>query len=217
MYPIGPHFKTTHFEDQTSSGAGQTPILPIFEPIGPDGQKGPSTRSNEPQSRIILWMFVKTLAMELVGLDGQNGPFSRSNEPRAEFTIFFGDPKLRCHFWWNFSWTFVNTLVMETIGLDGQNIPFSRSNEPRYLKLWSQLALMAKTAHFYGQMISGAVMEPVGPDGQNDLFSKSNEPWSREAPHFINFCVLYNSLSFLLIQNSDVIFDKFFHGTSVRT
>ncbi|KAG5582371.1 hypothetical protein H5410_052998 [Solanum commersonii] len=49
------------------------------DPVGPNSQKGPSTSSNEPQSRT----FVKTLAMEPVGPDGENRPFSRSNEPQS--------------------------------------------------------------------------------------------------------------------------------------
>ncbi|KAG5600571.1 hypothetical protein H5410_031941 [Solanum commersonii] len=67
-----------------------------MEPVGPDGQSDPFSRSNKPRSspwifvgaefryhlfQEFTWTFVKTLAMAVVGHHGQNGPFSRSNEP----------------------------------------------------------------------------------------------------------------------------------------
>ncbi|KAG5582380.1 hypothetical protein H5410_053007 [Solanum commersonii] len=95
----------------------------VVEPFSPDGQKGPFTRSKEPWSRSQLALTAKT------------GHFQGQTRLRAEFTIFYGDSKFRCHFWEKISWTFFMTLVMETIGHDGRNDPFSRSNESQSSKL----------------------------------------------------------------------------------
>ncbi|KAG5600570.1 hypothetical protein H5410_031940 [Solanum commersonii] len=61
----------------------------VIDPVSPDGQNSPFSRSNEPRSRIPThffkknsWTSVETIVVELVGPDSQNSPFSRSNEPR---------------------------------------------------------------------------------------------------------------------------------------
>ncbi|KAG5582367.1 hypothetical protein H5410_052994 [Solanum commersonii] len=121
--------KKAYFQGQTSLGAVHgflvirnfDIILPIFfrtsvktldmEAIGPNGQNGPLSRSNEPQSSLLsfcmnftiflviqnfnviffkkkLWTFIKTLAIEPVGADRQNDPFSRWNDPQSSLLSF---------------------------------------------------------------------------------------------------------------------------------
>ncbi|KAG5582360.1 hypothetical protein H5410_052987 [Solanum commersonii] len=118
--------------------------------------------------------------MESVYFDAKNNQFSMSNDPRSTLTPYFIDFR-------NFDIIFAK-------------IFHGRSLRPL---LMTQLALMAKTAHFKGQTNSRAskppilsifvcysspslltfvnilAMELVGTDGQNGPFSKSNEPRSR--------------------------------------
>ncbi|KAG5578657.1 hypothetical protein H5410_058791 [Solanum commersonii] len=67
--------KRTHFQGQTNPGARTSIKTLAMEPVGPHGQNGPFSKSNEPGAE-----FVKTLTMEPVGPHGQNILFSRSNE-----------------------------------------------------------------------------------------------------------------------------------------
>ncbi|KAG5578673.1 hypothetical protein H5410_049300, partial [Solanum commersonii] len=146
--------KTAHSQCQRILGAAKPPILLIFvtlrmETVGPHGQNGPFSRSNNPQSsqwnfrdpeyrphfgQNFTWTFVNAFSIEPVVSDSQNGPFSRLNHPRSSI------------------------LPGRTLGT--------------YLR--SQLALTAKASHFQGQTIPGA----VGPHGQNDPFLKSSDPRS---------------------------------------
>ncbi|KAG5582361.1 hypothetical protein H5410_052988 [Solanum commersonii] len=101
-----------------------------MDPVGPDGQNGSFSRSNELQRRKTpffadLHTSIKILAMEPVDIDGQNGLFSRLSEPRSSY------PKFQRHFCQKFSWTSVKALVMEPVYSDGKNDSFSRSNDPR--------------------------------------------------------------------------------------
>ncbi|KAG5569108.1 hypothetical protein H5410_058874 [Solanum commersonii] len=200
MEPVGPNdqnssflrsndlgaVKTSHFQGETIPGA-------VHEFFG-----NPEFRYHI--CKIFTWMSIKTLPVEPVG-------------PHENITR-----------------TFVKTLPMEPDVPNGQNDPFSRSNDHRCKKspnfayfrnfdlifaknlpgrllrryLWSQLALMAKTAHFQGQMnseqftiffgdpefrpyfcktftwtsVKTLSMELVGPHGQNGPFSRSNKPRS---------------------------------------
>ncbi|KAG5582387.1 hypothetical protein H5410_053014 [Solanum commersonii] len=59
-------------------------------------------------------------------------------------------------------------------------------------------------------------MQPVGPDSQNDPFSRSNNPGAGKPP-ILPIFVCYNSPSFLVIWNSDVILVENFSCTSVKT
>ncbi|KAG5568921.1 hypothetical protein H5410_064084 [Solanum commersonii] len=80
--------KTTQYKDQTiPEQFTWTSIkrLPL-ETVGPHGQNGPFSRSNDPRSS---WTSVKTLPMEPVGCHGQNGPFSKSNDPRRRISTSF--------------------------------------------------------------------------------------------------------------------------------
>ncbi|KAG5591236.1 hypothetical protein H5410_041750 [Solanum commersonii] len=70
-----------------------------MELVGPEGQTGAFSSSNEPQSRIFgfdisaffcrnfSWTPVKTLVMEPVGPEGQTGAFSSSNEPQSRVSF----------------------------------------------------------------------------------------------------------------------------------
>ncbi|KAG5628344.1 hypothetical protein H5410_000061 [Solanum commersonii] len=125
--------------------------LPM-ELVGPHGQNGPFSRSNNPRicgffgdtkfrpyfCQNVTWMYVKTLTIELVGPHGQNGPFSRI------LTSFLPKFYLDIH----------KTVPMEPVDPHKQNNPFSRSNDTRSRPyLWSQLALTSEMAHFHGQTI----------------------------------------------------------------
>ncbi|KAG5582384.1 hypothetical protein H5410_053011 [Solanum commersonii] len=68
-----------------------------MEPVDPNGQNVPFSRSNDPRSNSPSFLVIcnsnvifaknfhgrpfKTLVMEAVGPDGKNVPFSRSNDP----------------------------------------------------------------------------------------------------------------------------------------
>ncbi|KAG5569105.1 hypothetical protein H5410_058871 [Solanum commersonii] len=219
-----PKFRSHFFQNFTWTSVKTLPM----EPVGPHGQNDPFLRSNNPQSRQtpilpifmgykfqphfcqnVTYTFVNTLPMEPVGPHGQNIPFLRSKIPGAVYG-FFGNLELRSYFCQNFTWRSVKTLPMEPFDPHDQTGPFSGSNEPRSRRplrpyLWSQLALMDKTAHFQGQTISEAVngifgdpdfqsnfcqnitcksvktlfIEPVGTYGQNGPFSWSNDPQSK--------------------------------------
>ncbi|KAG5608026.1 hypothetical protein H5410_019307 [Solanum commersonii] len=86
------------------------------------------------------------------------------NPPFCQFSCaivhgLFGDLEFRPYFCLNFMWTYVKTLAMQPVEPYGQNIPFLRSNKTSEQQ-WIQLALMAKTSHFQGQMCPGAGKPP---------------------------------------------------------
>ncbi|KAG5582359.1 hypothetical protein H5410_052986 [Solanum commersonii] len=84
---------------------------------------------------------------------------------------------------------------MEPVGPDDQNGPFSSSNEPQSSWPWRQKRPTLKVKRSPEQTLG---MEPVDPDGQLAHFQGQNEPRS---------C----SPSFLVIQNSNVLFAEIFH------
>ncbi|KAG5582350.1 hypothetical protein H5410_052977 [Solanum commersonii] len=146
---------------------------------------------------------IKILVMEPVGPDGQNNLFSRSNEHQSSPCIF-GVLEFWRHFCQKISWTSIKTFVIEPVGPHDQNIPFSRSYDPRsristsflpkfFMDLWSQLALTAKTTHFQGQT-----------------------SLEEGKPLILPVFVCYSSPSFLVIQNFDIIFAKFFLGRPLK-
>ncbi|KAG5600586.1 hypothetical protein H5410_031956 [Solanum commersonii] len=138
-------------------------ITLAMEPVGPDRQNGPFSRSNDPLSRPYLG---SELAMT-----AKPSQFQGQMSLRAEFL---------CHFCQIFSWTSMKTLATEPVGHDSQNGPFSRTNKPQRHPLrpyiWSQLVTTAKTTHFHSQTSPTVAMELVGHHGQNDPFCRSNEP-----------------------------------------
>ncbi|KAG5608032.1 hypothetical protein H5410_019313 [Solanum commersonii] len=90
-----------------------------------------------------------------------------------------------------FLWTSIKFLPMEPVGLHDRNVLILKvKRSPKQ----SQLSLTAKTAHFQSQMSPGASKPPILP---------------------IFMC--YDSLSFLVIWNSDLIFAKKILWTSVKT
>ncbi|KAG5603467.1 hypothetical protein H5410_024959 [Solanum commersonii] len=126
--------------------------LPM-EPVGFQGQNDPFSRSNYPRSswpshpkRLIFKVKnapEQTLPIEPVSPHGQNGPFSRSNDPRGKPPIL---PIFMCY------------KSMDFLVIQNSDLIFAKILPGRLLTpyLWSQLAHMAKTAHFQGQTIPEA-------------------------------------------------------------
>ncbi|KAG5613700.1 hypothetical protein H5410_013524 [Solanum commersonii] len=212
--------KTTHFHGQTIPGADLTygakcssrpkwPIIKVkgspehtsvktlpMDPVGPHGQNGPFSRSNDPEFwKNFTWTSVKTLTMETVGPHRQNGPFSRLNNPRSRIPTYFLQK-------------FYMDLTYEASWPSRPKQPIFKSNDPRigidlfFAKIlhgrplrnypWSQLALTAKMAHFQGQMIPEKASWPSWP--KQPFFKVKRSP--------------ERSMDFLVIQNFDLIFAK---------
>ncbi|KAG5611833.1 hypothetical protein H5410_023114 [Solanum commersonii] len=137
-------------------------------------------------------IFAKILHGRLLRLRYESSWPSRPKYPivkvkRSQFTIFFGDPEFRPHFFKTFTWTFVKTLTMKPVSPQGQNGPFSRSNEPRCSygsnwPSWSKRPIFKVKRALEKTFVKTLAMEPVGPHGQNDPFLRSNELWSRWPP-----------------------------------
>ncbi|KAG5588772.1 hypothetical protein H5410_049206 [Solanum commersonii] len=169
--------KTSHFCQNFTWTSVNTLVM---EPVGPNGQNVPFSRSNDPRSRS-----VKTLAMEPVGPHGQNDSFSRRNEPRRSWltwpkrSIFkvkrtpkktlvmepIGRQAKRSHFCQNFTWMAVKTLVMEPVGPNGQSPIFKVKQSPNQT----------------------LAMDLVVPHSHNSPFSRSNDPRSKETPYLTFF------------------------------
>ncbi|KAG5591694.1 hypothetical protein H5410_042208 [Solanum commersonii] len=130
--------ESIHFQGQRSPRTSIKTI--VIKSVGPNGQTGPFSRSNEPQSRqtsllpifcmlytmdfCFSWTFVKTLAIK------------RVNPTFANFCVLYSpwifcNLKFQCDFCQNVSWTSVKTLAIELVGPEEQIGPFSRSNNPR--------------------------------------------------------------------------------------
>ncbi|KAG5570387.1 hypothetical protein H5410_060153 [Solanum commersonii] len=162
-----------------------------MEPVGPNGQNGSFSKSNEPRS---CSSSLLTLAMELFGPDSQNGLFSMSKALKACKPPYFTDFHL--------------ALTVKMVHFQSQTIP--EADKPLILPifvcynllsflvirnsyLWSHLALTAKMAHFQGQTSLG-----------------------KGKSHMLVIFMCYSSLSFLMIQNFNVIFAKKFHVPPLR-
>ncbi|KAG5569107.1 hypothetical protein H5410_058873 [Solanum commersonii] len=179
--------------------------LPM-ELVGPHGQNGPFSRSNDPRG--------ETLPMEPVGPHGQNGPFSRSNDPRS---------RIRPHFCQNFTgrplrpylWSQL-ALTAKTTHFKGQMIPEARWPKAHFqgkailgiLPIFNSDLIFAKILlgrplrpylrsavefrphfcqNFTWTSVKTLPMELVGPHGQNDPFSRSKipgSPWIFGDPEF---------------------------------
>ncbi|KAG5569180.1 hypothetical protein H5410_058946 [Solanum commersonii] len=192
-----------------------------MEPVGPDGQIGPFSRSNDPQSS--PWMFwLSGFSMSFLPKNfidvcqdlSYGASWSRwVNRPifkvkRAPERVnpkfyrfsdvivhgYFGDVDFRCHVCQKISWMSVKTLDMESVGSDGITGPYSRSNEPR-------------SGHFLPKFF----MEIR----QNLMYGTG---WSRRvnSPIFKVKRALKRSMDFVVIQIFGVIFAEIFYGRPSR-
>ncbi|KAG5576376.1 hypothetical protein H5410_056510 [Solanum commersonii] len=87
-----------------------------MEPVGPDGQIGPFSRSNEPRCGLNTH-FADFRTGKPTHFHGQMIP-GASKPP--DLPIFV-----------NILWTSFKTLAMELVGPNEKNDPFSMSNKPR--------------------------------------------------------------------------------------
>ncbi|KAG5569109.1 hypothetical protein H5410_058875 [Solanum commersonii] len=177
----------------------------------------------------------KTFHMEPVVPHGHNVLFSRSYDLQSKF---------RSNFCQNFIWTTVKTLSVESIGphrqkglfsrsndpQSSQNDPFSRSNDPWSRETPSLCRFSCAIVHgffsdlefrshicesFTWMSVKALPMERVGPHSQNGPFSRSNDPRVGKPP-LLSIFMCYSSPSFLVIQNSDLIFAKIIPGRPIR-
>ncbi|KAG5574357.1 hypothetical protein H5410_054491 [Solanum commersonii] len=157
-----------------------------MEPVGPHRPKRPIFNVKRSPKQ--------TLPMEPVGPQGQNVPFSRSNDLKNRDS-WPSRPKRPIF------------KSMKFLVIRNSNLIFAKILPGRPLRpyLWSQLALTAKTAHFQGQMIPGA-----------DLTYGASWPSRPKWPIFKVKRSLEQSIEFLVIQNSNLIFAKILHGRPLR-
>ncbi|KAG5582358.1 hypothetical protein H5410_052985 [Solanum commersonii] len=98
------------------------------------------------------------------------------------------------------------TLAMERVGLTVKTAQLQGQTSPRAdLSYGACCPCRLKQTIFKVKRSLEQILaiDPVGTNGQNGLFSRSNEPRS-------------SSPSFLVIQNSEVIFAEIFHRRSLR-
>ncbi|KAG5576388.1 hypothetical protein H5410_056522 [Solanum commersonii] len=165
-----------------------------MKPIGPDGQTGPFSKSNEPRSGFPtsfwqknLWTSIKTLVMELVGPDKETCLFSWSNDTRIHGN--FGDPDFRLHFCQNILGKSVRTLFMESsmdiLMIQISDVIFAKKIYGRSsrLYLWSRLVPIGQPAHFQGQTIPRAAHGSLGDPNFRPYFCQKKSwmsvDWSR--------------------------------------
>ncbi|KAG5576291.1 hypothetical protein H5410_056425 [Solanum commersonii] len=176
MEPVVQTGKPAHFQGHMIPGAGKPLVLPIItsiktfvmESIGPNGQIGPFSGSNDPQTGRLVSM------IKLAHFHGETNP-EAGKPPSMDLLVilifdvifaknFCGHPsrpllwsglvtmgKL-AHFQGQTSpGASIKTLATEPVGLDRKTDPFSRSSDPRS----GRLVPMGKPTHFQIQTISG--------------------------------------------------------------
>ncbi|KAG5604943.1 hypothetical protein H5410_026435 [Solanum commersonii] len=179
-----------------------------MEPVDPDGQPGPFSRSNEPQSRHTFYFIdfctsFNTLAIESVGPDSQTDLFSRLYKPRRGHTPHFVDfhmlysidflviPKFR-HLSYGSCWLGAKPAYFQGQTIPGAGIaPFYRFSCAIVHRFFGYPKFRCKKCQkFLWTFVKTLAMEPVDHDGQTVPFLRSNEPRSRHTTYFANFRVI---------------------------
>ncbi|KAG5591673.1 hypothetical protein H5410_042187, partial [Solanum commersonii] len=159
----------------------------FIESVSPDGQTGPFSRSNEPQSNKLVPM---GKPVYFIGQMSPSKPlfcpFFNSN---VIFTKFFYGSPLRPYLWSQLVRTGKPAHFQgnEPQSSYGANLS-RRANRPIFKvkqaleQLLSQLVPTGKSGHFQGQTnpeqtsVKTLDIESIGPDGQTGPFLRSNEP-----------------------------------------
>ncbi|KAG5598312.1 hypothetical protein H5410_029682 [Solanum commersonii] len=223
--------KTAHFQGQTIPEA----INGIFGDL--DSDLNFTKILPRRPLRPYLWCQL-TLTAKTAYFHGQMVPgvvIEAGKPPFCQFSCtifcgFFGDLEFRPHFCQKFALTSVNTLTMEPVGFHNQNGPFSRSNDPRnltYGAIWPSRPKqpILKVKRSPEPDITYGVSCPTRPKRPIFKIKRSLEhdltygaSWSSrpKRPIFKVKRSPKQSMEFLLIQNSDLIFANILPGRPLR-